>query len=90
MRYEQLANGAVMRSNNNGSESCIPPDERNSDYRDYLEWVAEGNKATVQPEPIPEPAPPALPTRAEYTVLRDQLIASNEVMDEVLAIVFGG
>lgn len=37
-----------------------------------------------------QPDPPGPPTREDYTLLRDQLIASNEVMDEVLAIVFGG
>ena len=25
--------------------ACIPPDSSNSDYRDYLAWVAEGNIA---------------------------------------------
>jgi len=90
MNYERLVSGAILRPNDDGSITSIPPDERNSDYRVYLAWVAAGNEAPIRPEPIPEPAPPAPPTRAEYTKLQDQLIASNEVMDEMISIVFGG
>jgi len=25
--------------------ACIPPNEENTDYQEYLEWVAEGNTA---------------------------------------------
>ena len=25
--------------------ACIPPNEGNTDYQEYLEWVAEGNTA---------------------------------------------
>jgi hypothetical protein len=34
----------------------IPPDLGNTDYRQYLEWVAQGNEP-LPPDPIPEPEP---------------------------------
>ncbi len=30
----------------------IPFDEGNRDYREYLEWVAKGNKADPAPGPV--------------------------------------
>jgi hypothetical protein len=35
----------IKRFNEDGSESNIPSDESNTDYKQYLEWVAEGNEA---------------------------------------------
>ena len=35
----------IKRFNEDGSESNIPSDESNTDYKKYLEWVAEGNEA---------------------------------------------
>ncbi len=37
----------IKRINDN---ACIPFDEDNKDYQEYLEWVAEGNT----PEPVDE------------------------------------
>lgn len=36
--------------------ACIPMDEGNRDYQEYLVWVEAGNVAAEQP-PLPEPVP---------------------------------
>ena len=49
--------------------ATIPKDTGNRDYREYLDWLAEGNT----PEPVP--APP-VPTDPDYQAFLDQMIAS--------------
>ena len=34
---------SIKRTNDDGSISFIPFDDNNTDYQDYLKWVAEGN-----------------------------------------------
>ena len=36
---------SVVKTIKNSTVLCIPFDEANTDYQEYLEWVAEGNTA---------------------------------------------
>ena len=50
-RYKLIADSplgkvqAILKILDDGTISCIPEDSRNTDYQEYLEWVAEGNTA---------------------------------------------
>ena len=37
------APSAVLRTNADGSQSCIPFDPANTDYQQFLRWCEEGN-----------------------------------------------
>jgi hypothetical protein len=37
--------GGILKINDDGSDVAIPLDPANTDYQEYLEWVAEGNTA---------------------------------------------
>jgi len=53
MTYKLTQNESILRLSDN---AFIPPDERNIDYQEYLEWLAEGN-TPLPADPIPEPEP---------------------------------
>ena len=42
---QSVERGCIKRILDDGTVSCIPMDEDNTDYQEYLEWVAEGNTA---------------------------------------------
>ena len=58
MTYQLTASDCIFRLADN---AFIPPDEANTDYREYLAWKEAGNT----PEPAPEPEPPVELTPAE-------------------------
>ena len=37
------ADPSIKKTKVDGSVLSIPPDPANTDYREYLEWLAEGN-----------------------------------------------
>ena len=66
MTYQLTTSTTIIRLSDGAH---IPNDHRNIDYKEYLEWVEEGNA------PLPAPAPP--PPPPNYLGFWDALIASS-------------
>ena len=41
--FKGAPRNAIQRTTDDGTISSIPFDESNTDYQEYLEWVAAGN-----------------------------------------------
>lgn len=64
MQYQLTDGGSILRLDDG---AFIPQDPANTDYCDYLAWLAEGN--------TPSPALPALPTVPEAVTMRQARLA---------------
>jgi len=53
MNYQLTNSTTIKRLSDN---AFIPQDPANTDYQQYLEWIAQGNEP-LPPDPIPEPEP---------------------------------
>jgi hypothetical protein len=68
MTYQLTTGTSVVRL---ADSAIIPNDERNSDYRSYLSWVADGN--TAEPAATPEPPAP----QPDYQLLYNSILGSS-------------
>jgi acylphosphatase len=48
--FDGVITGGVIKNNIDGSLTVIPFDPDNTDYQEYLAWVAEGNEPTPADE----------------------------------------
>ena len=52
LKYDGIGSRCVSPVDENGNTTkCIPFCDGNSDYQDYLKWVAEGNEPLPADEP---------------------------------------
>ena len=91
MTYQLTTGNTILRLADN---AFIPTDPGNRDYREYLDWLSEGNT----PEPVPAPPAPgpdylafwdALTTSTIYTAIREQSFVSlpmNTLATELIAL----
>ena len=92
MTYQLTTSTSIIRLSDGAH---IPDDPGNRDYKDYLEWVNEGN--TPLPAPPPPPPPPnyiafwnALLTSNVYGSIRTQSMTSlpmNTLATEFIALI---
>ena len=54
MTYQLTTGDCILRLADN---AFIPNDPGNTDYREYLDWLADGNTPDPAPEPLPLPPP---------------------------------
>ena len=92
MTYQLTSGETILRLSDNAH---IPQDPGNRDYREYLDWLEEGNTPLPAPPP-PPPAPDyftfwdALTTSTIYTAIRTQSFTSlpmNTLATEFIALI---
>lgn len=74
MRYKLASLQSVIRLQDS---ACIPFDEKNKDYQDYIAWLALGN----QPDPIDPPTPEEIAAEAYNTAL---IVTKAEAKDDTI------
>jgi len=74
--YKLTSSAAINRIVDN---ACIPADPANTDYQQYLQWLAEGNV----PEPYVPPPPPIPATVTRFQALAT--LAAGGYLDTVHA-----
>ena len=91
MTYQLTSGETILRLSDNAH---IPQAPGNRDYREYLDWLEEGNTPLPAPPP-PPPAPDyftfwdALTTSTIYTAIRTQSFTSlpmNTLATELIAL----
>lgn len=73
MTYKLTSSTTIVRLQDN---AFIPADLANTDYRDYLAWVAEGNTPipyVAPPAAVEPPAPTLSELQAQLTLLTLQI-----------------
>lgn len=91
MTYQLTQGDTILRLTDN---AFIPPDPANRDYREFLDWVEEGN--TPEPAPAPSASEPdylafwdALMVSTVYAAIREQSFTSlpmNTLATEFIAL----
>lgn len=68
MKYKLTSSTSILRSDN----ACIPADPDNTDYQQYLAWLAAGN--TPQPADVPSVADLLARAKDELRALRAPML----------------
>jgi hypothetical protein len=69
MVYSLTNDSSVIRD---ADGACIPPDDRNADWKDYQAWLGAGNT------PTPYVAPPPLDALSAWDVISAKILFNHE------------